>query len=72
MGIPRESTRDMGEGLTMNCEGIDLVAISSMVILGIIVILGHDGAIIVLMSTIIGYYFGTKKSIPRTEDKERE
>ena len=44
----------------MLIKGIDVVACVSIAVCGVLVYMGHDGAIITLLSTIIGYYFGRK------------
>lgn len=46
----------------MNIEGKDLVAIVAIVALSVDVALGKDGILIPIISTIIGWYFGTKKA----------
>ena len=52
----------------MNIEGIDLVALASIGVCGILVYCGHDGYLITLMSTVIGYYFGRKSGVSTSKD----
>ena len=44
----------------MLIKGIDVVACVSIAVCGLLVFTGHDGSIIALLSSIIGYYFGRK------------
>ena len=47
--------------MSIHLEGKDLVAIVSLLILGIDVALGKDGVLIPIIATIVGWYFGSKK-----------
>lgn len=44
----------------LNVDGKDLVAIAAIAINGWLISQGKDGALVALMSTVIGWYFGTK------------
>jgi len=44
----------------MKFEGIDLVASIAIPCFSALIYLGHDGMIISLLATIVGYYFGKK------------
>lgn len=46
----------------MEIKGIDIVACVAVGCCSVLVYCGHDGSIISLMATIIGYYFGKKAS----------
>jgi hypothetical protein len=50
-------------------KGIDVVAGISIVCLSGLIYLGHDGMIMSLLATIIGYYFG-RKSITKEDAEE--
>jgi hypothetical protein len=43
-------------------KGIDVVASISILCLSLLIYLGHDGMIMSLLATIIGYYFGRKSA----------
>jgi hypothetical protein len=43
-------------------KGIDVVAAISVVCLSLLIYLGHNGMIMSLLATIIGYYFGRKST----------
>jgi hypothetical protein len=43
-------------------EGKDIVACVAIAVSGLLIYMGHDGAIITFLGTIIGWYFGTKRS----------
>lgn len=42
-------------------EGKDIVAIVTILTGGVLIALGHNGAITMLLGTIVGWYFGRKK-----------
>lgn len=42
-------------------EGKDLVAMTAIVVCGFLISQGFNGAVISLFSTVIGWYFGSKK-----------
>jgi len=44
----------------MKFEGIDLVASIAIPCFSLLIYMGHDGMIISLLATIVGYYFGKK------------
>ena len=44
----------------IDIKGVDIVAAIAIPCFSALVYLGHDGAIITLISTIIGVYFGHK------------
>ena len=46
----------------LKVEGIDLVASIAIPCFSALIYLGHDGMIVSLLATIVGYYFGKKKS----------
>lgn len=46
----------------MNIEGKDIVAVVAIVVLGVDVALGHNGVLVPIIATIVGWYFGTKKN----------
>lgn len=52
--------------MNINIQGIDLVACASIGVCGLLVYVGHDGYIITLLSSIVGYYFG-RKSLGETQ-----
>jgi hypothetical protein len=41
-------------------KGIDVVACVSIAVCGLLIYAGHNGMIVSLLATIIGYYFGRK------------
>lgn len=43
-------------------EGKDVVATVSIIVCGLLIYMGHNGAIMSLLATIIGWYFGSKKA----------
>ena len=49
----------------MKVEGQDLVACVALIVSGILIYAGHNGGVITLMSTIIGWYFGRKTGLKR-------
>ena len=55
----------------MLIKGIDIVACVSIGVCGALVLTGHDGAIITLLSTVIGYYFGRKSKEPEQGSEEQ-
>lgn len=44
----------------MNIEGIDVVALACVGVFGTLIYAGHDGAVVGLLASIVGYYFGKK------------
>lgn len=44
----------------MKLEGIDLVASIAIPCFSALIYMGHDGMIVSLLATIVGYYFGKK------------
>jgi len=54
----------------MDIEGKDLVAMVAIIVCGVNVYFGHDGLIISLLATIIGWYFGSKNKT-KTEATEK-
>ena len=50
--------------MTLNVEGQDLVAIAAIVGSCVLIYAGHNGGVVTIFSTIIGYYFG-RKSVGR-------
>lgn len=45
----------------MEIEGKDLVAAISIPCFSVLIYFGHNGAVIALLGTIIGWYYGSKK-----------
>jgi hypothetical protein len=56
----------------MKVTGTDLVAIVALCICGLLVYSGHNGMIISLIATIIGWYFGRQTKSEREESEEKE
>jgi len=48
--------------------GTDLVAIVALAICGLLVYSGHNGMIVSLIATIIGWYFGRQSKAKREEE----
>lgn len=46
----------------MRIQGIDLVAAIAIPCFSALIYAGHDGMVISLLATIVGYYFGKKSS----------
>lgn len=46
--------------IRIEVKGIDIVATVAIVCFSVLVALGHNGYLIALVSTIVGYYFGRK------------
>ena len=47
--------------MSITIEGKDIVAIVAIVVLGIDVALDHNGILVPIIATIVGWYFGSKK-----------
>ena len=56
----------------MKVTGTDLVAIVALCICGLLVYSGHNGMIISLIATIIGWYFGRQTRRESEENEEEE
>lgn len=48
--------------MAINIDGKDIVACISIIVLGIDVALGMDGVLIPIIATVVGWYFGSKKT----------
>jgi hypothetical protein len=65
--------RNLGRGNKMEIKGVDLVAIVALIVCALLVYSGHNGMIISLIATIVGWYFGrATKTEEREEQKEVE
>ena len=54
----------------MNVSGLDLVALTCIGCFTTLVALGHDGAVLILLSTIVGYYFGKRTQDGKTTGQQ--
>ena len=52
-------------------RGVDLVAITALIICGLLVYSGHNGMIISLIATIVGWYFGRTSKMRRKRKVEK-
>ncbi|MEM4847025.1 MAG: hypothetical protein QW794_04635 [Thermosphaera sp.] len=48
--------------MKVEVKGIDVVAITAIVCFSVLIALGHNGTLIALLSTIVGWYFGRKSA----------
>jgi len=54
----------------MKVTGTDLVAIVALAVCGLLVYSGHNGMIISLIATIIGWYFGRQSKQAESEEEK--
>jgi hypothetical protein len=52
----------------MKITGTDLVAIVALIVLSLLIYSGHNGMIISLIATIVGWYFGRSSKKERKEE----
>jgi len=51
-------------------KGIDVVASIAITVCGVLIYAGHNGMIISLLATIIGYYFGRKTNAKTASEED--
>jgi hypothetical protein len=61
-----------GEVKAMEIKGVDLVAMVALIICGLLVYSGHNGMIISLIATIVGWYFGRAAKTEEREEREEQ
>ena len=53
-------------------RGIDIVAIVAIITCGFLIYSGHNGMIVSLLATIIGWYFGRRGSNVVKKDEKKD
>ena len=53
----------------MNIQGQDLVAIAAIAGSCVLIYLGHNGGVVTIFATVVGYYFGRKSKENGSETK---
>ena len=48
--------------MEVKIQGMDIVACVSVAVSGALIYIGHNGGLITLLSTIVGFYFGRKSA----------
>jgi len=67
--LPRKAEALEG-GVVVKLSGTDLVAIVALCVCGLLVYSGHNGMIVSLIATIIGWYFGRQTKRAESEEEK--